>query len=309
MNTNKNVLFPCMKKAECNIFCLNGELRETNHSYGYIDIMDKIPIFHIPNPNNNQKPKKIFVTRKECCKLLDISIDEYLFINQNLCGLKPIIKCSGKIIIKMSATSVIVACKDVWILNPENSKAIEIIDRLLECTGYNISPDNNTPSTKVSFADGISKEFISPLMENFNNSSSDCARIYDEAEHALSSSVISTFTDFNALDNYQDNKGQESIECSFSNTPNGRNADLYSYRFISTLNKDDYSHSFAAICIEIVLEMLNKELIENINYTKNEVIKSCNLLIKSSKWYKYPWRFTFNDFTNKKMISKSVSVS
>ncbi|KAJ1607759.1 hypothetical protein OJ253_2199 [Cryptosporidium canis] len=308
MNTTKNVLFPCMKKAECNIFCSNEDIMESNISHGYIEIIDKISIFHIPNPNNNQRPKTIFVTRKECCKLLDISIDEYLFINQNLCGLKPIIKCCGKIIIKMSATSVIITCNDVWILNPEHNKSIEIIDKLLEYTGYNISPENNTPSTKVSFADGLSKEFISPLVENLNvNSNSDCSRIYDETDYVLSSSVLSTFTDINSFDHHQDTKVQEPVDCSFSNTPKGRNADIYNYRFISAISKDLYSHSFAAICIEVILEMLNKELIENINHTKSEVTKSCNVLIKSSKWHKYPWRFTFNDFTNKKMISKSVN--
>lgn len=301
-----------MKKAECNIFCSNGDLKENYNPYGYIDIMDKISIFHIPNPQNNQKPKKIFVTRKECCKLLDISIDEYLFINQNLCGLKPIIKCSGKIIIKMSVTSVIIACKDVWILNPEHSKTIEIIEKLLESTGYNTSIDNNTPSTKVSFADGISKEFISPLVENYNyNSTFECTRInhFDETDHTLSNSGLSTFTDVNTLDNSQDYKRQGSIECSISSTPKEKNIDIYNYRFVPVINKDYYSHSFAAVCIELILEILNKELIESINCTKNEVLKSCNMLIKSSKWYKYPWRFTFNDFTNKKMISKSVSVS
>ncbi|TRY52423.1 Uncharacterized protein CTYZ_00002961 [Cryptosporidium tyzzeri] len=309
MSVNKNILFPCMKKAECNIFCPNEVLRENINSYGSIEIMDKISIFHIPSPQNNQKPKKIFVTRKECCKLLDISIDEYLFINQNLCGLKPIIKCTGKIIIKTSVTSVIIACKDVWILNPENSKTLEIIERLLECTGYNISVDNNTPSTKVSFADGISKEFISPLVENYNyNSSLECTRNnFEETEHALSSSILSTFTDINSLDNSHEYKRQESIECSISSATQEKNIDIYNYRFIPTINKDYYSHSFAAVCIEIGLEVLNKELIESINCTKNEVLKSCNILIKSSKWYKYPWRFTFSDFTNKKMISKSVN--
>ncbi|KAF7458616.1 putative mitochondrial rna splicing protein [Cryptosporidium felis] len=308
MAINKHNLFSCIQKIECNLLSSMNDPIESCSLYGYLDIMDRIPIFHIPHPNNNQKPKKIYVNRKECCKLLDISIDEYLFINKKMHSLRPIIKCNGKIIINTSTTCALITRKDFWLLNPENNAAVEIIDKLVDLIGYSSSFDNNTPSTKVSFADGMSKDFISPFVDNSScNTSLDYFHnyLFEETENSQTNSVLGSFTELNIIEGSQENKSQL-LESSPSNISPEKNEAL-TFRFISTINKDFTPHSFAAVCIEVVLEILNKELIQNIYATKNEAIESCNGLIKNNKWYKYPWRFTFNDFTKKNMISKSVN--
>ncbi|KAK6589387.1 hypothetical protein RS030_213434 [Cryptosporidium xiaoi] len=273
-----------------------------------IDIKEKLIIFRIPNPALNQKPSKIYLTVVECCKLIGISIHEYLFIDNNMCSLKPISKSNGKLFFKVSTVISIITTTEIWFLNHSENSSIEIIYKLLFIYGYYRISDINTPSTKISFCDLNSNEFTSPYYYNSKTNLSIEYNSHDKPEVSskdLSINSQSEFDLFEGTQYYFTKDCSKNIQTEFllCVKNEGENSQMN-----ESIRKSNLcSLSFTGTCIDIILETVYLDIIRSINSTKNEAVNCFNGLIKSSKWYKYPWRFTFNDFTKKKLISKSVS--
>ncbi|KAH8742033.1 hypothetical protein FG386_003535 [Cryptosporidium ryanae] len=274
-----------------------------------IGIKENIMLFRIPNPSLNQKPSKIYLTVMECYKLIGISIYEYLFADNTICSPKSIFKTNGKLLFKISDVVLVITSTEIWLLNHAVNGSVRIIDKLLYTYGYNITSDISTPSTKISYCDLNACECISPYYCNNKTNFSIEYNSHHEPEASIKDISTKSSSKFNIFETTQKDivvNRSKSNQTEF--TPHIENENVNPENNDSARKSDSYSLSFAGMCIDVILETIYLDLDRSINSTKVESINCCNGFIKSSKWYKYPWRFTFNDFTKKKLISKSVSV-